>query len=104
MKIAFLWHVTNDGDLERWRDGLWSALEIIKKDHEVKLFRNLGAPDLVAQIKRYNPDVLLCWDGFSAPFWENTLPYIDKPKVLCFAGGDPNHPNRDLFDKRAIRS
>ena len=104
MKVAFIWQVEYERDLTNWRDGLYAAVEIIKNDHEVKHFRYPDKPGFVKDVKEWKPDVLLCWGAFSEPFWENTLPYIEVPKVLCFAGGDPSHPNRDLFDKILVES
>ena len=104
MRISFLWYCPEQADYDRWRDGLWAALEIIKKDHEVQMVRRPDAPNAVKTIKDFNPDVLLCWGALTENHWENILPFIDVPKVLCFAGGATEDIRASWFDKILVES
>lgn len=102
-RIAFVWWCHMDRSLEYWRDGLWAALQILKQEYEIRHFRYPDAPDFVDEIMAFKPDLLLCWGAFSEPFWDR-LPELPYPKALCFAGGDPKHPSRELFDLVFVES
>jgi glycosyltransferase involved in cell wall biosynthesis len=48
-------------------------------------------------VEYFNPDVILCWGDMTRPN-ALALAELGKPMALCFAGGDVNGENRDLFD------
>jgi glycosyltransferase involved in cell wall biosynthesis len=86
MKIAFLWFGM-DGRYGQWHDGLYAAMRLISKEHEVAYF------DLpLKNLTEFNPDVVLFWEapctayGKDAAIWQEVceLPY---KKCLLFAGG-----------------
>lgn len=86
MRLAFCWQGF-DGRYGQWRDGLWAAMQLIEKEHEVKYF---DFP--LKGMTEFNPDVVLYWEapvtnkGKDADNWFSVcaLPY---PKALLFAGG-----------------
>jgi glycosyltransferase involved in cell wall biosynthesis len=104
-----------------WQDGLAAALkELRDRGHEVQVFmpaenkddeRIMDSPlheiivsgDVTLAVEFYNPDVILCWGDCTRP---NALPLAElgKPMALCFAGGEVNGENRDLFDHIFVES
>lgn len=86
MRIALIWQGF-DGRYGKWRDGLWAAMQLIEKEHEVKYF---DFP--LKGLAEFNPDVVLYWEapvtnrGKDAEYWFQVcaLPY---KKALLFAGG-----------------
>lgn len=86
MRLAFCWQGF-DGRYGKWRDGLWAAMQLIEKEHEVKYF---DFP--LVGMSEFNPDVVLYWEapvtqrGKDAENWFSVcnLPY---KKALLFAGG-----------------
>lgn len=86
MKIAFVWQGF-DGRYGKWKDGLWAAMQLLDKEHEVKYF---DFP--LKGLTDFNPDVVLYWEapvtnkGQNADNWFSVcaLPY---KKALLFAGG-----------------
>ena len=108
MKVALIWQGF-DGRYGQWRDGLWAAMQLIEKEHEVGYFDFKNGrieriiytsnftpkgvkSQLVQDINEYKPDVVLYWEapvtnkGKDADNWFSVcaLPY---PKALLFAGG-----------------
>lgn len=105
MRIAFVW----DWNIEptqaiTWKDGLAAAIRILSTKHELKAY-TMGDSDytfpheyfpihvkknqdtLVADVKEFNPDVILCWGDTTRP-GAKPLSELGKPMALCFAGGD----------------
>ncbi len=88
MRIAFVWFGI-DGRYGHWRDGLWKAMQIIGKKHEVRMFEPTG------NIKEFNPDWVLFWEAPICAqgkdkdmYWSvANLPF---KKALLFAGGEIN--------------
>lgn len=86
MKIAFIWQGLK-GRYGKWEDGLYAALKILGKEHEVRYF---DFP--LTTLEKFNPDVVLYWEapvtqrGKDAENWQAVcaLPY---KKCLLFAGG-----------------
>lgn len=105
MKIAFVWQGF-DGRYGKWRDGLYAAMQIIEKQHEVKYF---DFPLSDNGIHDFKPDVVLYWE---APctyagkdrlnYWEvQGLPY---KKALLFAGGPLKDEYLEGFDLFFVES
>lgn len=105
MKIAFVWQGF-DGRYGAWRDGLWAAMKIVEKHHEVRYF---DFPLATNGIHEYNPDMVLYWE---APctyagkdrmnYWEvQALPY---KKALLFAGGNLKPEWLEGFDLFFVES
>lgn len=86
MRLAFCWQGF-DGRYGQWKDGLWAAMQLLEKEHEVKYF-----DFSLKGIHEFNPDVVLYWEapvcnrGKDADNWFSVcaLPY---KKALLFAGG-----------------
>jgi len=115
MRIAFVW----DWNLvysqaSTWQDGLAAALkELQNRGHDVQVMMpcNEGEDRIVdsplheilvtsgipQSVEHYHPDVILCWGDMTRP---NALPLAELgiPMAICFAGGEVNGENRDLFD------
>lgn len=87
MRISFIWQGF-DGRYGKWQDGLWAAMKLIEREHEVRYF---DFP--LKGMEEFNPDVVLYWEapvscrGKNADNWFSVcnLPY---PKALLFAGGE----------------
>lgn len=85
MKIAFVWQGVS-GRYGQWKDGLYKAMNIIGKKHEVRLFEPSG------DIEDFNPDWVLYWEApctINGKDGDNykrisAMPY---KKALLFAGG-----------------
>lgn len=75
MVISFVW---NDKNRITWDDGLMKALEILP--YEVKVY-DYHSLDEIA-----NGDVIIWWSDLTHRQHE-VLNKIDKPKILCLAGG-----------------
>lgn len=122
MKIAVVWDwPPNVIQISTWQDGLAAALkELRDRGHEVQVFmpaefkeeeRITDSPlheiivsgDVALAVQFYNPEVILCWGDMTRP---NALPLADlgMPMALCFAGGEVNGENRDLFDHVFVES
>lgn len=87
MRIAFIWQGFDGRYKYHWRDGLYAAMKLIEKEHEVRYY---DFP--LTGIEEFNPDVVLYWEapitqrGKDAENWQAVcaLPY---KKALLFAGG-----------------
>lgn len=87
MKISFCWQGFN-GRYGKWQDGLYAAMQLIEKEHEVKYYDTTE----IDQIHKFNPDWVLYWEspvtqyGKDAENWFKicSLPF---KKALLFAGG-----------------
>ena len=85
MKIAFVWQGVS-GRYGQWKDGLWKAMQIIGKQHEVRLFEPTG------DIEGFAPDWVLYWEApctYKGKDSENYKRICALPfkKALLFAGG-----------------
>lgn len=86
MRIAFIWQGF-DGRYGVWRDGLWAAMQLIEKEHEVKYF---DFP--LIGMEEFNPDVVLYWEAPCTINGKNADNYkavcaLPYRKALLFAGG-----------------
>lgn len=87
MKIALIWQGVS-GRYGQWKDGLYLAMQIIGRKHEVRLFEPTG------DIEAFKPDWILYWEAAitaqSAKDGENYQRVCAMPfkKALLFAGGE----------------
>lgn len=87
LKIVFCWQGVS-GRYGQWKDGLYAAMKIIEKTHEVKYFEP-SDPD----IESFNPDWILYWEapvtcvGKDKANWDRIAAMPFK-KALLFAGGE----------------
>lgn len=101
MKISFVWQGSSDKHtFQHWNDGLREAMRHIEKKHKVEY------------VEPYDPltgDVVLYWE---APItaqgkhkeWYNQVRYVDKPKIMLFAGGEVRDEWCDGFDMFLVES
>jgi glycosyltransferase involved in cell wall biosynthesis len=87
MKVAFVWSGLDGRYKYNWRDGLYAAMKLIEKDHEVRYY---DFP--LDGIHDFKPDVVLYWEApcsLRGPEAVNYQSVIDLPykKALLFAGG-----------------
>lgn len=95
MRIAFLWNGIT-GRYGQWQDGLWAAMKIIEKTHEVTYH------EPSEDIK--DVDLIMYWESpctADGPFRDEWNKVISNPikKVLLFSGG-PIKP--EWFDSFAL--
>jgi hypothetical protein len=89
MKILFVYY---NSQPEFWKDGLYAALKLLEKDHDIT-YCNLYSEEISLD----GIDFVLGWGAFGSPAY-NALLDIDKPKGLCI-GGNAIAPSReDEFD------
>lgn len=117
MKIAFVhdWEPSFEQEIT-WRDGLAAAIKLLGQAHEVKAW--CAGPDLTiphpffpihassniaAEVRLFNPDVILCWGDCTRPNAE-PLSRLEKPMALCFAGGDPARETNRYFQHFFVES
>lgn len=86
MRIAFIWQGFS-GRYGHWEDGLYAAMKLIEKEHEVKYF---DFP--LDRIHEFKPDVALYWEAPSTILGKDQANYLEVcslpyPKALLFAGG-----------------
>jgi len=87
MKIALIWQGIN-GRYGQWKDGLWAAMKVIEKSHEVRYFEPYDANCYI-----WRPDWILYWEAPCTAQgkdkdkyeWVCRLPF---KKALLFAGGE----------------
>lgn len=122
MRIATIWDWPPVfTQVSTWQDGLAAALkELQDRGHYVQVFmpasikgdeRIMDSPlheiivtsDLNQAVDYYAPDVILHWGDMTRP---NALPLAELgiPMAVCFAGGEVNGQNRDLFDHIFVES
>lgn len=87
MRIAFIWQGFDGRYKYQWRDGLYAAMHLLEKEHEVRYF---DFP--LDEIHDFNPDVVLYWESPCTLRGKDQANYqavIDLPykKALLFAGG-----------------
>lgn len=86
MKILFCWQGM-DGRYGQWQDGLYAAMKLLEKEHEVRY-----ADFPLTGIEKFNPDVVLYWEapvtqyGKDSHNW-NAVCALPYKKCLLFAGG-----------------
>lgn len=101
MKIAFIWQGF-DNRYGQWQDGLYAAMKILERDHEVKYFdiregsiTTNSIVDFIPTIEdiyHFKPDVVLYWEapvtqrGKDKDNW-NAVCALPYKKALLFAGG-----------------
>lgn len=104
-----------------WKDGLSRAVKsLIERGYEIR-FCTLGSSRftlahayfpvevfpsedaLVADVKEYTPDVILCWADLTRPC-ARPLSLLGIPMALCFAGGDTAGTTGQYFDLIFIES
>jgi len=118
MKISFVhdWEPNFYQELT-WQDGLAGALKVlIDRGHEVQVltvgenvliknpYFDIWAVENVREaVEKFNPDVVLHWADLTRPNAIETF-RTGKPQALCFAGGDVNAPNIELFDHFFVES
>jgi glycosyltransferase involved in cell wall biosynthesis len=121
MRIAFVHDWPPDLYQEMtWKDGLAAAVKILSQRHDLR-FWTLGetacvlphpyfpihvvphTDALVAEVRAYEPDVILHWGDLTRP---NARPLLDLgvPQALCFAGGDTDGRNQDCFEHFFVES
>ena len=121
MRIAFCWdweYVLTQ--TPTWEDGLAAALNELKnRGHEVQVFmpcekeQEKIAPtplhevvvssEMALAVDLWNPDVILTWGDMTRPNAVK-LAKVGKPMAICFAGGEPNTYNTDLYDHIFVES
>ncbi len=93
MKIAFVWYWDQASEMiDKWRDGLRAAMEIIAKDNEVVWFLDKKVPDL-----KDNFDIILLWSDDNCEFIQE-LPKYSAKKGLCLTTNPHNPGNLLAFD------
>lgn len=114
-RLAFLWHASfHVRDLIlNWEDGLRGALGLLAKDWQVRVFVPYGEAEVnlnglgitmkpgqqscLMACRDWAPNAVLCWGSLDRPLHAR-IRELGVPTALCFAGGSPNHANRDNFD------
>ena len=103
MKIGFCWQGLN-GRYGQWEDGLYAALKLLEKDHEIRYY---DFP--LTGIEEFKPDVVLYWEapvtrnGKDAENW-NAVCALPYKKCLLFAGGPLNAMDVKDFDLVFVES
>ena len=102
LRLAFCWQGVSDKKIyEHWKDGLFAAIQLIKKDHEVVFNEPWD------EIK--DVDVILYWEapvtaqGQNAPHYNKVRSNPIK-KILLFAGGPINPDWIKGFDLLLLES
>lgn len=93
IRLAFVYNV----DDFYWRDGLWAAIEEIKKTKGWEV-QKINLHNKTFYIKDLYVDFVLVWGAFGSPHVERVkkLPY---KKGICVAGGPFEPIDGKLFDK-----
>lgn len=104
MRVSFIWQGFN-GRYGLWKDGLWAAMQLIGKEHDVGFFDTTDLDTL----RLANPDVVLYWEApctFAGKDRENYWNIQDLPykKALLFAGGPVKKEWCDGFDLFFVES
>lgn len=104
LKIAFVWQGF-DGRYGMWRDGLWAAMKILEKKHQVKYFDTSRIKD----IYDFEPDVVLYWEAPCTYAGKDRLNYwavqnLPYKKALLFAGGNLKDEWLEGFDLFFVES
>lgn len=121
MRIAFCWDwPPNVSQTTTWEDGLAAALnELRNRGHDVRVFMPcekeqetiISSPlheitvssEMALAVDFWNPDVVLTWGDMTRPN-ATKLSKVGKPMAICFAGGEPNTYNTDLYDHVFVES
>lgn len=103
MKINFLWQgLYGEKRYGHWNDGLYAALKLIEKEHEVR-YLEPSHPDID------KCDIILYWEAlctFAGKDRDNyqKVRLTNKPKILLFAGGPIKDEWCDGFDLFLVES
>lgn len=103
MRLAFCWQGIS-GRYGQWKDGLYAAMKIIEKTHEVRYFEPKD------DIESFKPDWILYWEApitfQSGKDGENYQHVQNLPfkKALLFAGGEIRPTWVENFDHVFIES
>lgn len=85
MKIRFVWQGVSDSKVkEHWKDGLFAAMQIVERYHEVVYREPWEELD--------DADLIMYWEAPCTAVGGNQKHYnrvreLTKPKILLFAGG-----------------
>lgn len=86
-KILFVYDIPDEN---YWKDGLWAAVELLKKDFEVfKL--NLSNPSIDRDLPSW-PDFVLGWGAFNSPVEHYVSQFNSRGRIkkgLCLGGYSP---------------
>lgn len=102
MRIAFVWQGVSDQNIKsHWKDGLWAAMQIVEKKHDVvyrEPWDNLDGVDCV-----------LYWEAPCTANGKNSEHYnrvrrLNIPKIMLFAGGPIRADDCDGFDLYLVES
>lgn len=104
MRISFIWQGF-DGKYGTWNDGLYAAMKLIEKEHEVQYLDTTR----LYEIEDFKPDFVLYWESPSTfagkdriNYWNvQDLPYR---KALLFAGGPVKAEWLEGFDLFFVES
>lgn len=99
MRIGFLWEGYRLHYGKRFQDGLYLALQHLKKRHVVRGFE----PNEEAMIHGFRPDVILYWGALCEKFKPLVASYPYK-KAICYAGGPIVEDNVHGFDLYFVES
>jgi len=100
IKVAFLWDGVSLHYGKRWLDGLWMALQHLKKDgFDIRYFE----PNDTIGVFGFAPDVILYWGAFVETATKTIMQYPFK-KLCCFAGGRITEDNSKGFDLIFVES
>lgn len=104
MRIAFVWQGFS-GRYGHWKDGLWAAMQIIGREHEVKYFDTIELPLLFI----FRPDRVLYWEApctFAGKDRDNywSVQDLKYKKALLFAGGEVRAEWCEGFDLFFVES
>lgn len=104
MKVAFIWQGIN-GRYGHWQDGLYAAMKLIEKDHEVEYCD----VDELGKLYVFQPDVVLYWEAPCTLKGKDAEKYravMDLPykKALLFAGGPVERETCRGFDLYFVES
>lgn len=89
LKVCFFWFGI-DGRYGQWKDGLWKAMKIIEKDHDVTYLD--VTPESIKKCHELSPDIVLFWEASCTSRGQDAEMYwsvckLPFKKALLFAGG-----------------
>lgn len=85
-KLLFIYDLENE---ELWKDGLWAAIELLKKDFKVEKW-NIAKPAPNKDLS--DVDFVLGWGAFGSPV-DKVLKNFPMQKGLCLGGYSPLQEN-----------
>ena len=91
MNIAFVWYFDKASQvMNKWRDGLRSAMDLIAKEHKVDWYLDKDRP-------KDEYDVVILWDDSNSEFF-NYLDSYHAKKALCLTTNPQNFDNLKKLD------